>query len=286
MKMNTFSKMSIAAALAMGLAVGLAPALHADNTLQCIIKNDAGEPAVKAEFILRSPEQNKEWKKKTNDKGEIEFKGLKDGKYNLEGGWENHLLTKAKGLEISGNKVNTCAPVFVNVAKLNTLLSSANTLMISGKNDEAIAKSDEILVIAPDLPNPMVIKAVALANKGMLDDAMKNIEAAAAIDEAQKPKIELVRMQALSSQAGAALQKKDFDGAIAKYQEIAKLKPGEATTYYNLSLAYGHKGDLNASLVSLEKAIALKPDDAEFLERKKQIEAMLEKQLNQELKAK
>ena len=286
MKMNTFSKMSAAAALAVGLFMGMSPALWADNTLQCTIKNDAGEPTAKAEFTLKSPEQNKEWKKKTNDKGKIEFKGLKDGKYNLEGGLDNHLLTKAKGIEVSGNKVNTCTPVFVNVGKLNTLLNSANTAMISGKNDEAIAKSDEILAIAPDLPNPMVIKAVALANKGMLDEAMKNIEAAAALDEQQKPKVELVRMQALSAQASTALQKKDFDSAIAKYQEIAKLKPGEATTYYNLSLAYGHKGDLNESLKALDKAIALKPDDAEFLERKKQIEGMLDKQLNQDLKAK
>jgi tetratricopeptide (TPR) repeat protein len=130
----------------------------------------------------------------------------------------------------------------------------------------------------------MVIKAVALANKGELDNAMKSIEAAAAIDEAQKPKIELVKLQALSAQAGAMLQKKEFDGAIAKYQEIAMLKPGEATTYYNMSLAYGHKNDLVASLASLEKAIALKPGDAEFEARKKQIEAMLESQLNQELK--
>ena len=280
MNMTKLSKMSAAALL----ATAMTPGLYADNTLQCTITNDAGEPAVKSEFFLKSAEQNKEWKKKTNDKGEIEFKGLKDGKYTIEGNWDNHLLTKAKGLAISGNKVNTCAPVFVNIGKLNTLLNAANTLMITGKNDEAIAKSDELLAIAPDLPNPLVIKAVALANKGMLDDAVKNIEAAVALDETQKPKIELVRMQALSAQAGASLQKKDFDGAIAKYNEIAKLKPGEATTYYNMSLAYGHKNDLNAALVSLEKAIALKPGDAEFLERKKQIEAMLEKQLNQELK--
>lgn len=281
MKMN-YSKISIVGVLALGMM----PALYADNTLQCTIKNDAGEPAVKSEFVLRSPEQNKEWKKKTNDKGEIEFKGLKDGKYNLEGAMDNHLLTKAKGIVVSGNKVNTCVPVFVSVDKLNTMLGNANALMIGGKNDEAIAKADEILAIAPDIPNPLVIKAVAQANKGMLEEAVKNIEAAAALDESQKPKIELVRMQALSAQAGAALQKKDFDGAIAKYQEIAKLKPGEATTYYNLSLAYGHKGDLNAALVELEKAIALRPDDVEFLERKKQIESMLDKQLNQELKLK
>ena len=65
---------------------------------------------------------------------------------------------------------------------------------------------------------------------------------------------------------------------------LFRSKPGEATTYYNLSLAYGNKGDYNQALVSLEKAIALKPGDAEFMERKKQIEGMLDKQLNQELK--
>lgn len=279
MKNTSLTRISLAAAL----AAAMAPGLYADNTLQCTVTTDAGEPAAKVEFILKN-EQNKEWKKKSNDKGQIEFKGLKDGNYNLEGGMDNHLLTKAKGLQISGNKVNTCSAMFVNIGKLNTMLNAANTAMIAGKNDEAIAKSDELLALAPDLPNPMVIKAVALANKGDLDSAMKNIEAAAALDEQQKPKVELVKLQALSAQAGALLQKKDFEGAIAKYQQIAELKPGEATTYYNMSLAYGHKNDLVSALASLEKAIALKPGDAEFQERKKQIEAMLDKQLNQELK--
>jgi tetratricopeptide (TPR) repeat protein len=280
MKLNIFSKVSIAAAL----AAALTPALRADNSLQCTITSDDGQPAAKLEFILKNAELNKEWKKKSNDKGEVEFKGLKDGKYTLDGVMDNYLLTKAKNLEISGNKVNTCAPVFVSIGKLNTLLNAANSLMISGKNDEAIAKADELLAIAPSLPNPMVIKAVALANKGDMDNAMKNIEAAAALDEAQKPKIELVHIQALGAQASQALQKRDFDTAIARYQEIAKMKPGEATTYYNLSLAYGHKGDLNTALVQVEKAIALKPDDAEFAAHKKALEGMLDKQLNQELK--
>jgi tetratricopeptide (TPR) repeat protein len=268
------------------LAAVLAPALRADNTLQCVVTDDAGAPAAKIEFVLTSAAQNKEWKKKSNDKGQIEFKGLKDGKYDLEGAMDNHLLAKSKGLEISGNKVNTCAPVFVSVTKLNTMLQAANASMVAGKNDEAIAKADEILAIVPDLPNPLVIKAVAQANKGMLDESVKNMETAAALDKQHEPKIVLVRMQALSAQASSALQKKDFDAAIAKYQEIAQLKPDEATTYYNLSLAYGHKGDLNQALVQLDKAIALKPGDAEFTQRKAQIEDMLEKQLNQELKAK
>ncbi len=279
----TLRKIS-AATMVATLAVVMTPALHADNSLQCTIKTDSGEPAIKLEFILKNAEQAKEWKKKTNDKGEVEFKGLKDGKYDLDGGMDNYMMTKAKGLVIAGNKVNTCAPVFVSVGRLNTLLQAANTLMISGKNDEAIAKSDEILLIAPELPNPLVIKAVSQANKGLLDEAMKNIEAAAAIDKQHEPKIQLVRMQALSTQASASLAKKDFDGAIAKYNEIAKLKPDEATTYYNLSLAYGHKNDLNESLKALDKAILLKPDDEEFTARKKQIEGMLDKQLNQELK--
>lgn len=265
------------------LAIVLTPALRADNTLQCTVTDDSGAPAAKVEFILRSAAQNKEWKKKANDKGQVEFKGLKDGSYDLEGGMENYLLTKGKGLALSGNTVKNCAPVFVSLGKLNTMLNAANTSMISGKNDEAIAKSDEILALAPDLPNPMVIKAVALANKGLMDDAVKNIEAAAALDNQHQPKIVLVRMQALSAQASQSLSKKEFDAAIAKYQEIAKLRPEEATTYYNMSLAYGHKGDFNQALVSLDKAIALKPDDAEFMQRKKQLEEMFEKDLNKEL---
>ena len=49
---------------------------RADNTLNCTLQQQDGIPAAKLELVLTNTASNKQWKKKTNDKGIVEFKGL------------------------------------------------------------------------------------------------------------------------------------------------------------------------------------------------------------------
>jgi tetratricopeptide (TPR) repeat protein len=107
----------------------------------------------------------------------------------------------------------------------------------------------------------------------MVDEAVSAAKKAGEMDPEQFGQMEpVVHMEALNSQASSLLQKKDFDGAIAKYTEITTLAPDEGSVYYNMALAYGHKQDFDNAIKAIDKAIELAPDDLEFKQRKLQLQ--------------
>ena len=63
---------------------------------------------------------------------------------------------------------------------------------------------------------------------------------------------------------GVDLYKKgNIEGAIAKYREAIRLKPGYAEAHNNLGMALGEKGETEEEIKEHREAIRLKPDDAE-----------------------
>ncbi|MBI2819795.1 MAG: tetratricopeptide repeat protein [Acidobacteria bacterium] len=252
------------------------PIARAANTLKCTVTQQDGLPAEKVELILTGSASDKQWKKKTNDKGEVEFKGLPDGTYRMEGADETmqaFLLTKASDIELSGNTTKTCAPVFVSINVLNQLLTDANEAARTGKPDLAIEKGKAAEAMAPNIPNTHIVLAVGYAKKGMVEEALAAARRAAELDPDRFGQMEkAVHMEALGTQASELLAKQDFDAAIAKYQEIIAVAPDEGTVYYNLALAYGHKGDFDNAIQTIDKAIQLAPNDLEFKQRKVQLQ--------------
>ncbi|HWP85869.1 MAG TPA: tetratricopeptide repeat protein [Terriglobia bacterium] len=268
--MHKLSVRLLTAALLLGLG---GPVAEAANSLKCIVTQQDGVPAAKIEMILIHNTTAKEWKKKTNDKGEVEFKGLPDGAYHLEGALQGFLLTKASDIELSGNVNKTCGPVFVSINVLNQLLTEANNATRSGNPDAAIEKGKTALELAPNIANPHIVLAIAYAKKGMVPEALAAAKRAAELDPEQFGALEKsVHMEALNTQASQFLAQKNFDGAIAKYKEIAAFAPNEGLVYYNIALAYGHKGDFDNAIKSIDKAIELAPDDLEFKQRKLQLQ--------------
>jgi hypothetical protein len=267
------------------LLIGLAsPAARAANTLKCVVTQQDGTPAEKVELFLTGTASDKEWKEKTNDKGEVEFGGLPDGTYAMEGGVPGYLLTKGSGIELAGNVTKNCAPVFVSVDVLNQLLGEANNATRSGNADLGIEKGMQAAEMAPNIPNTHLVLAVAYAKKGMADEAVASARRASELDPDQFGElVSVVQMEAMSSQAGALLAQKDFDGAIAKYQEIVAIAPNEPTVYYNMALAYGHKQDFDNAIKTIDKAIELAPDDLEFKERKVQLQDLYLKSMDKAL---
>ena len=61
--------------------------------------------------------------------------------------------------------------------------------------------------------------------------------------------------------------------------------PAEPIVYYNMAVAYGRANKLNEAITAIDKAIALKPGDAEMAQMKIRLQDMFLKSLDQELKA-
>lgn len=53
-----------------------------------------------------------------------------------------------------------------------------------------------------------------------------------------------------------------FDEAIAEFNEVLKVNPGEALAYYNRGLAYQNKGQYDRAISDYNKAIEIDPGDA------------------------
>ena len=257
-------------------AIVLVPGLRAANQLICTVTDETGQPVAKGTEVALKAESGKDagkdWMKKTNDKGIVEFKGLQDGSYVLQAGMAGYLLTNSGPFDLAGNAQQSCSPSFVSVEKLNRLLTESNEATKMGKADEALAKGKEAVAMAPTIPNSHFVLAVAYAKKGMVDEAMASAKKAAELDEKFAPMQVQIHMEALGTQAGAALAKQDFDAAIKIYQQVQALAPNEGIVYYNLALAYGHKGQLDEALKNIDKAIQLDPNDQEFRQRKETLQ--------------
>lgn len=263
----------LALALLYSLIGALAPEARADNSLNCTLVDDAGNPAQKVEAVLTLASTGKQWKKKTNDKGLVEFKGLQDGSYRFEAALDGHILSTAEPIALSGNAAKTCTQKFVSITHVNQLLTEATESVRGQKYDVALEKGKAAVELAPGVPNTHFVLALAYAKKGMVDEAVGSIKKAAEIDSANFGKmVTPIQMDAMSTQAGQTLAKKDFDGAIKKYQEILAIAPNDGVVYYNIALAYGHKRDFDAALKAIDKAIELDPNDAEFKQRKMQLQ--------------
>lgn len=68
------------------------------------------------------------------------------------------------------------------------------------------------------------------------------------------------------------LNKQNYKGAIAKFQEAIKLSQSDPDAYYNMAIALAKDDQLDAAAQSLDKALALKADDKEYLDFKQKLQ--------------
>jgi tetratricopeptide (TPR) repeat protein len=242
---------------------------RADNSLSCTLQQEDGVPAAKLDVTLTNTASKKEWKKKTSDKGMVEFKGLPDGTYRIAGEMQGYLLTNADGLELSGNASKTCSPVFVSINKMNDLLNAAMEAVRNNKMDVAIDKSKAAVAMAPSIAEAHNMLAVAYAYSGNETDAVTEVKKAAELNPTKfKPMVSKIQLTALDTQVKQAEAKKDLDGMLKLYERMLDVTQEKATVYFNMATAYGRFNKYEDALKYIDKAIALDPADAEFQQMK------------------
>jgi tetratricopeptide (TPR) repeat protein len=68
------------------------------------------------------------------------------------------------------------------------------------------------------------------------------------------------------------LEQKQFPKAVASLTEATQGDPTNAEAFYGLALAYGHQGNYEEALKSIDEALKLKPGESAFTEVKKILE--------------
>ena len=168
---------------------------------------------------------------------------------------------------------------------MDQLLQGGIQAVREKKYDLAIEKGNEAISFSPDTAQGHYVVSIGYAAQGMTTEALEAVNTAAGIDPENFQKvIAQIHVMALGAQANQAERKSDFDGAISNYEAILEIAPDDPNAYYNMALAYGHKSDFDQALKSIDKAIAMKPGDAEFQQMKIRLQGLYLKSMDEKLK--
>jgi tetratricopeptide (TPR) repeat protein len=218
--------------------------------------------------------------------GLYELAGLKDGVP------ENVTVTSTPG--DPAKKFYFEDPALVQQAQ--QIFGQAMTLMQGGKFDEADQQLRASLAINPSSPDTLYYMAYTLIQEKKWDEALttlqKDSKIVAALLYAPQQKdakggvvpspflgvqqgiqkmVAMLPSLKIKVQANDELNKKNFKQAISLYQDALKLSTEDPDTYYNLALAMAYDNQFDASQDAIDKAIALKKDDKEYLDLKQQL---------------
>jgi tetratricopeptide (TPR) repeat protein len=260
----------VATFLLLGL---LAPLGTAKNEFKCTVVDEKGTPIAKQEFILTGA--GKEFKKKTNDKGQVEFGGLDDGSYQLQGTIEGYVLSKSSPMEIAGNVEKPCTYTLMTAAYANSLLMEVQGLLQKKDYPAAQEKGKKTAEMLPNESAAHYMVAVAYAYTGNEEDSSAAMKKAAELNPEQYEKmIPSIRLAALDAQVKAADAKKDLDGMMKIYERMLEATEEKGTVYYNMATSYARYDKLDEALKSIDKAIELNPADAESKQLKIRLQDM------------
>ncbi|MGH9785870.1 MAG: tetratricopeptide repeat protein [Terriglobia bacterium] len=258
----------------------------AKNNLNCTFVDETGKPLAKQEFVLTAVNGGKETKRRANDQGLAEFKGLDDGSYHVRPGddIQGYVIHKSPPIQLSGNQTQTCTHKLLSVNYANGLLQEVLTLTQQKKLAEAEERGKRAIDLMPEESGAHYVLAVAYATGGKEADAVTAIQKAAEIaPDKYGDKVQMVRLSAISAQADQLMAKNDLEGALKKYQDMLAVAPNEPVAHYNMAIAYGRASKFDEALKAIDKAIALKPGDLEMGQMKIRLQDMYLKSLDQKL---
>ena len=121
--------------------------------------------------------------------------------------------------------------------------------------ETAITHYTNAIELKPDFVNVYNNRGNAYADKGELDNAIKDYNKA--IQLIQRPS-DLA--SAHNNRGSAYVDKGELDNAIKDYNKAVQLNPDYAEAYYNRGIAYADKGELDNAIGDYTQAIKLKPD--------------------------
>ena len=144
----------------------LASTAAAKNNLNCTIVDETGKPIAKGEMVLTAVAGGKENKRRTNDRGQVEFKGLDDGAYQIRGDVDGYVFSPSAPIELSGNVTKPCSHTLLSANAANTMLQEVLQLTQQKKIAEAEEKAKKVVETLPEESGAHYVLAVALASGG------------------------------------------------------------------------------------------------------------------------
>lgn len=169
------------------------------------------------------------------------------------------VLSKEQGNTEMQNKTITY------IAKVRS--TKGNSLLKAGKLDEAFAEYEMGLEIKPNCVNSFYGKGLVYKEKGDLDNMMVNMDEAIKYG-AENPKAaktvakaKKAASKALVNEAAREIQKEHGKQAATFINDSFKYAPGDANTYYYLTIANNKSKQYVAAVTAANKALELEEGD-------------------------
>ncbi len=264
-----------------------------------------GEPLRGVDVTLQLLPGGQVESKKTNKKGDVDFKTPETGIYRVWGRAEGYAPAFHEYIDVAEQpdaRVTLTFQLGNSLDKLHfedpAAAQASNDLLIagiqafqSGETETAVGKIEEALQVNPANPDAQFNLAVLYLQTRQLDNAEQALKdsvelltafakiyagtpSEAPIRQSLAKAEELLAsmpMQHIGVEADQALVDKDYETAIAKYQQMIQMDPNNAVILYNLALAQTHANLLGEAKQNIARAIELKPGDIGFERLQKQI---------------
>lgn len=267
-------------AMAITIAVVAAPASAQTGQVKGKVVDAKGEPVEGAKISLLNQQTNRTLETKTNKKGEYIQVGLSPGKYRITAAKDNmsdtadvdirlEMATHDFTLGAGGRPTGSKEEVAKAKAKAEAATKSFNegvALSNEGKNDEAIAKFNEVIAAIPNCVE-------CYANIGTVHTRTKKYdEAEAAFKKAIELKPDFA--EAYNGLANLYNTTKKFDQAAEASKKAMELGStatagaggGSASTVFNQGVILWNAGKIPEAKAQFEQAVKLDPNlaDAQY----------------------
>ena len=273
-------------AMAIGLAIVAAPVSAQTGSIKGKVVDQQGNPVDGAKITLYNQNTNRTLETKSNKKGEYIQVGLTPAKYKVTA--SKGELSQAKDIDIHLDMANLdfalapgggggggamskeeAAKAKARVDAMNKAFAEAVELSKTGKNDEAIAKFNEVIATMPNCPE-------CYANIGTVQTTLKKYDEAEA---AYKKAIELKPdfADAYSGLANLYNAEKKFDQAAEASKKSMELSGaaagaggaaggGNASAVFNQGVILWNAGKIPDAKEQFEQAVKLDPNmpDAQY----------------------
>jgi len=226
-----------------------APAMAQNRIIRGKIVDDKGEPIVGAQITISGMDIKREYKVKTDKKGEFFYMGIPSGMYRVVArvkGYDPDFQQNIRPALGEETEVNFT----LNPGDMNRKLAFELTETEIEQFKEDMAKAEERKKAAGDV-KASFDTGLALAQEGKYAEAVVEYQRALEKDPEQ------AYIQANLADALAKLERNEE--ALAAYNKAIALKPDDAAMYTNVGVLLGKMGRTAESQEMFKKAASINP---------------------------
>jgi tetratricopeptide (TPR) repeat protein len=229
------------------------------------ITDHQGQFVEGAETRLVSPQPGQDLFGVSSKSGEVQFEVPAAGTYKL-------MIRKAGFLPVVSREVVvtdagvSIEPKLITKVGLDKLTKDAEEAVKKKKHKEAVELYKQVLTYFPEDGGFWANLAAAYRMDNNMEKAMEAIEQASKYD----PQYQAMEKEIVGSAAFEAgkkqLAQKEFPRAVESFSKSVKADPSYAPAFYGLALSYANQGMYPQALETIQKAVELSPNDAQYKE--------------------